>query len=69
MEEDNGEENMDSSAPQKVKVIHDLHSMTVKQLREEASARGISAAGTKHKLLERLSAADSKNANGTAQGY
>ncbi|XP_047966104.1 poly [ADP-ribose] polymerase 2 isoform X2 [Salvia hispanica] len=37
--------------------------MTVKQLREEASARGISAAGTKHKLLERLSAADSKNAS------
>ncbi|XP_047966103.1 poly [ADP-ribose] polymerase 2 isoform X1 [Salvia hispanica] len=63
MEEDNGEDNVDSSAPPKVKVIDDLHSMTVKQLREEASARGISAAGTKHKLLERLSAADSKNAS------
>ncbi|KAL1558385.1 Poly [ADP-ribose] polymerase 2 [Salvia divinorum] len=65
MEENNGEENVNSSAPQKVKVIDDLHSMTVKQLREEASARGISAAGTKHKLLERLSA-DNKNASGTA---
>ncbi|KAH6813942.1 polymerase [Perilla frutescens var. frutescens] len=53
----------DSEAPRKRKAIDELRSMTVKQLREDASTRGISAAGTKQELLERLSAADDKNAS------
>lgn len=63
MDEGSEEENVDSSAPQKGKDIDELRSMTVKQLREEASTRGISAAGTKQELLERLSASDDKNAS------
>nr|GME06198.1 Poly [ADP-ribose] polymerase 2 [Ipomoea batatas] len=39
----------------KVKVTEELRSMTVKQLREEASRRGISTSGSKKELVERLS--------------
>ncbi|XP_057782300.1 poly [ADP-ribose] polymerase 2 isoform X2 [Salvia miltiorrhiza] len=66
-EEENEEENEDASASQKVKAIDELRSMTVKQLRGEASIRGISAAGTKQELLERLSATDDKNASDNDQ--
>lgn len=68
VEEEHEGENANTSAPQKVKAIDELRSMTVKQLREEASTRGIYAAGTKQELLERLSAADDKNASDNNQG-
>lgn len=57
-----------TEAPRKRKAIDELRSMTVKQLREEASNRGISAAGTKQELLERLSATDNENASDNEQG-
>ncbi|KAK4406998.1 Poly [ADP-ribose] polymerase 2 [Sesamum angolense] len=48
----------DPEVPRKIKAIDELRSMNVKQLREEASIRGVSAAGTKAQLLERLCADD-----------
>lgn len=59
---------VDSEAPRKRKAIDELRSMTVKQLREEASTRGISAAGTKLELLEKLSTADDENAGDNDRG-
>lgn len=55
-EEENKKENVNSNAPQKVKTSDELLRMTVKQLREEAATRGISACGTKSELLDRLCA-------------
>lgn len=49
-----GSENEDTEK-NKVKVTEELRSMTVKQLREEASRRGISTSGSKKELVERLS--------------
>lgn len=49
-----GSENEDTKK-NKVKVTEELRSMTVKQLREEASRRGISTSGSKKELVERLS--------------
>ncbi|KAL7151166.1 hypothetical protein ABFS83_04G013500 [Erythranthe nasuta] len=46
----------DSGAPRKIETIDELQSMNVKQLREKASIRGVSAAGTKKELIERLCA-------------
>ncbi|KAL8548706.1 hypothetical protein ACS0TY_007826 [Phlomoides rotata] len=46
----------DTEAPRKIKAIDELRTMTVKQLREKASKRGISTSGTKQELLERLCA-------------
>ncbi|EYU46735.1 hypothetical protein ABFS82_04G014100 [Erythranthe guttata] len=46
----------DSGAPPKIETIDELQSMNVKQLREKASIRGVSAAGTKKELIERLCA-------------
>lgn len=54
VEEESKEENMDTSGPQKVKAIGVLEKMNIKQLREEAATRGISASGTKRELLDRL---------------
>ncbi|KAI3449469.1 hypothetical protein Pfo_006134 [Paulownia fortunei] len=56
VKEESKEENADSHAPRKVKAMDDLRTMNIKQLREEASIRGISAGGTKKELLERLCA-------------
>ncbi|KAL3827816.1 hypothetical protein ACJIZ3_016618 [Penstemon smallii] len=52
------DENDDSSAPHKIKANVELQTLNVKQLREEAAARGISAVGTKKELLGRLSSND-----------
>ncbi|KAK6135066.1 hypothetical protein DH2020_031187 [Rehmannia glutinosa] len=57
---DSSANDADSEAPRKIKAIDELRSMNVKQLREEASIRGVSAAGTKKELLERLCAGDGK---------
>ncbi|KAL6500309.1 Poly [ADP-ribose] polymerase 2 [Orobanche hederae] len=57
----------DSEAPRKIKAIDELRSMNVKQLREEASNRGVSASGTKKELLERLCASDSNNSSDNGQ--
>ncbi|KAL7112627.1 hypothetical protein ACP275_04G014300 [Erythranthe tilingii] len=46
----------DSGAPPKIETIDELQSMNLKQLREKASIRGVSAAGTKKELIERLCA-------------
>ncbi|KAL6505035.1 Poly [ADP-ribose] polymerase 2 [Orobanche gracilis] len=64
--ESNGEDG-DSEAPRKIKAIDELRSMNVKQLREEASNRGVSASGTKKELLERLCASDGKDSSDNAQ--
>ncbi|KAK6120189.1 hypothetical protein DH2020_046095 [Rehmannia glutinosa] len=58
----------DSEAPRKIKAIDELRSMNVKQLREEASIRGVSAAGTKKELLERLCAGDGKAPSDNDEG-
>ncbi|PIN07214.1 NAD(+) ADP-ribosyltransferase [Handroanthus impetiginosus] len=55
---DSDNEDAYSSAPVKIKAIDELRSMNVKQLREEASVRGVFTAGTKKELLERLCADD-----------
>ncbi|KAL0389646.1 UNVERIFIED_CONTAM: Poly [ADP-ribose] polymerase 2 [Sesamum calycinum] len=47
-------EDADSHSTLKTKTIDELQKMNVKQLREEAAKRGVSAAGTKKELLERL---------------
>lgn len=54
MKEENKEGNVDSNAPHKVKAIDELQRMNIKQLREEAATRGISASGTKKELMDRL---------------
>ncbi|KAF8392578.1 hypothetical protein HHK36_022923 [Tetracentron sinense] len=48
-------ENVDLSGPEKVKAIEKLQEMGIRQLREQATLRGISATGSKKELLERLS--------------
>lgn len=45
---------IDSNGSQKVKSIESFGQMGVKQLREQADLRGLSKAGTKKELLERL---------------
>lgn len=54
VEDENKEENVDSKVPEKVKTIDELQRMNIKQLREEAATRGISASGTKKELVDRL---------------
>ncbi|KAG8389499.1 hypothetical protein BUALT_Bualt02G0235800 [Buddleja alternifolia] len=54
VKQESKDENSKSDAPPKNKTIDELQIMTVKQLREEATIRGISIAGTKKELLERL---------------
>ncbi|XP_042478421.1 poly [ADP-ribose] polymerase 2 [Macadamia integrifolia] len=48
-------ENEDSNGPEKVKAIEKLREMGIRQLREQATLRGISSDGSKKELLERLS--------------
>ncbi|KAL0435900.1 UNVERIFIED_CONTAM: Poly [ADP-ribose] polymerase 2 [Sesamum radiatum] len=55
---DSDAKDADPEVPRKIKAIDELRSMNVKHLREEASIRGVSAAGTKAQLLERLCADD-----------
>lgn len=55
---DSNADDGDSEAPRKIKAIDELRTMTVKQLREKASERGVSTSGTKQELLERLCAED-----------
>ncbi|VFQ76267.1 unnamed protein product [Cuscuta campestris] len=50
-------ENEDSENNNKVKNIEELRRKSVKQLREEASRRGISVSGLKKELIDRLSSA------------
>ncbi|GFP85576.1 poly [ADP-ribose] polymerase 2 [Phtheirospermum japonicum] len=57
----------DSEAPQKIKAVDEMRSMSVKQLREEASVRGVSAGGTKKELLERLCAGGDNNSSDNGQ--
>lgn len=54
MDDENKGENVDSNGPQDVNVIDELQKMNIKQLREEAAKRGISASGTKKELLDRF---------------
>ncbi|KAL6515968.1 Poly [ADP-ribose] polymerase 2 [Orobanche gracilis] len=56
-----------SEAPRKIKAIDELRSMNVKQLREEASNRGVSTSGTKKELLERLCASDGNDSSDNGQ--
>ncbi|XP_051118900.1 poly [ADP-ribose] polymerase 2 [Andrographis paniculata] len=49
-------DNDDSESRRKIKTVDELRSMNLTQLREEASIRRVSAAGTKKELLERLCA-------------
>ncbi|KAG6428978.1 hypothetical protein SASPL_107017 [Salvia splendens] len=51
--EENMEENMDSNGQQGVNAIDDLQKLKIKQLREEAAKREISACGTEKELLDR----------------
>ncbi|XP_035538665.1 poly [ADP-ribose] polymerase 2-like isoform X2 [Juglans regia] len=53
-------ENGDSSVPRKIKAIEKLRGMGIRQLRELAAHRGVSEAGSKKKILERL-CEDSEN--------
>ncbi|KAG6406305.1 hypothetical protein SASPL_133905 [Salvia splendens] len=53
VEEENMEENMDSYGQQDVNVIDDLQKLKIKQIREEAAKREISARGMKKELLDR----------------
>ncbi|XP_010259524.1 PREDICTED: poly [ADP-ribose] polymerase 2 isoform X2 [Nelumbo nucifera] len=48
-------ENADSDGLAKVKFIENLQEMGVRQLREQAKLRGVSASGSKKELLQRLS--------------
>ncbi|KAL3648050.1 Poly [ADP-ribose] polymerase 2 [Castilleja foliolosa] len=54
VKDDSKEENVAPHTTQKARDIGELRAMNIKQLREEASVRGVSAAGTKKELLERL---------------
>ncbi|KAJ7977582.1 Poly [ADP-ribose] polymerase [Quillaja saponaria] len=47
-------ENVDSTGPKKIKAIEKFREMGIRQIREEASLRGISVTGSKRELLERL---------------
>ncbi|KAG6437871.1 hypothetical protein SASPL_102801 [Salvia splendens] len=47
------DENMDSNGQHDVNAIDDLQKLKIKQLREEAAKRGISAHGTEKELLDR----------------
>lgn len=60
---DSDAKDADSEAPRKIKAVDQLRSMNVKRLREKASARGLSADGTKKELLERL-CADEESVSG-----
>ncbi|PQQ01185.1 hypothetical protein Pyn_28717 [Prunus yedoensis var. nudiflora] len=48
-------EDGESTGSEKIKAIDEFRDMSVKQLREHATLRGISATGSKKELLERLS--------------
>lgn len=50
----NSKEYADSTASEKFKATDKFRNMNIRQLREEATLRGISAAGSKKDLLERL---------------
>lgn len=65
---DSDAKDADPEAPRKIKAIDELRSMNVKQLREEASIRGVSAAGTKAQLLERLCADDDSVSSDNDEG-
>ncbi|CAN1859316.1 Poly [ADP-ribose] polymerase 2 [Linum perenne] len=52
---DAGDEDGGNGPVDKIQAIEKFRGMTVKQLREEAKARGVSAVGTKKELLQRLS--------------
>lgn len=48
-------EDGESTGSEKIKATDEFRDMSVKQLREQATLRGISATGSKKELLERLS--------------
>ncbi|XP_004292663.1 PREDICTED: poly [ADP-ribose] polymerase 2-like [Fragaria vesca subsp. vesca] len=50
----NSNEDEDSAASEKIKATEKFRSMNIKQLREEATLRGVAATGSKKELLERL---------------
>ncbi|XP_073049745.1 poly [ADP-ribose] polymerase 2 [Primulina eburnea] len=56
----------DSDGQRKIRTADELASMSVKQLRDEAEFRGISATGTKRQLLQRLCADDNPSDNDQA---
>ncbi|CAA0828215.1 Poly [Striga hermonthica] len=58
----------DTEAPRKKKSIDELRGMNLKQLREEASSRGVSAAGSKKELLERLCAGGANDLSNNGEG-
>ncbi|XP_022899060.1 poly [ADP-ribose] polymerase 2 isoform X1 [Olea europaea var. sylvestris] len=51
---DSGTKDSDCDPPMKIKAVDEFRSMNVKELREQAALRGISTAGTKKEILERL---------------
>ena len=51
----------DNEDSNKVKTVEEFRQMNVKQLREQASLRGLLAVGTKKELLERLCEDADKN--------
>ncbi|GER24726.1 poly [ADP-ribose] polymerase family protein [Striga asiatica] len=58
----------DTEAPGKMKAMDELRGMNLKQLREEASSRGVSAAGSKKELLERLCAGGANDLSNNGEG-
>ncbi|KAA8549149.1 hypothetical protein F0562_000833 [Nyssa sinensis] len=54
-------ENGDSNGVDKIKAIDKFRHMTIQQLREQATLRGISTSGSKKELLERLSTDSDKD--------
>ncbi|KAL2499707.1 Poly [ADP-ribose] polymerase 2 [Abeliophyllum distichum] len=60
---DSDTKDSDCDAPMKIKAVDKSRSMNVKQLREQAALRGISTAGTKKEILERLCADVNENSS------
>lgn len=52
----------------KIKAVDEFRSMNVKELREQAALRGISTAGTKKEILERLCTDVDENSGDNDQG-
>jgi poly [ADP-ribose] polymerase len=64
----NSKEDAVSTASEKIKATDKFRNMNIKQLREEATLRGISATGSKKELLERLSEDSDKDSADIAGG-
>ncbi|KAM6540933.1 hypothetical protein CsatB_005380 [Cannabis sativa] len=65
--ERDSEEEGNSNEPEKITAIEEFRGMSVKQLREQAALRGISATGSKKELLTRLCDDSEKDSSGVPQ--